>query len=42
MSPGLRYEVDEPESDKKEDDYLLDEQEVAAAQDREQWGPFQC
>ena len=40
MSPGLRDEFDEPESDEKEDDDLLDEQEVAAAQDREQWGPF--
>ena len=38
MSPGLRDEYDEPESDEVEDDDLLDEQEVAAAQDREQWG----
>jgi len=40
MSPGLRDEFDEPESDETEDDDVLDEQEVAAAQDREQWGPF--
>ena len=40
MNSVLRDEFDEPESDEVEDDDLLDEQEVAAAQDREQWGPY--
>ena len=38
MSPGLRVEFDEPESDEVEDDDLLDEQEVAASQERQAMG----